>query len=284
MNFEKSGLPRHDLIEDAFDFSYANIMANEKEALSDFAQQMEGIRMQHLANLDMEKQSTNMSDDDYRQQKKALEEMHEQQLKMGPQLVREELSRIFEMRRVRPAQEITHNAESVVPEVISALLLIDAIRSPIDYRKVEEKFGTGVAGLVANLVHIDAYPTERATTLGNADANVKSAYLALMISGMGQIIEQAAQNPLQRLMFPPGQEDQIHTSIKLMWGNDAKLDARVVEVFNKVAEVASSDYRLEVDGNDIQLVKGSFSAPKGPDFKPNVPKGPGGGGLGGDVF
>lgn len=284
MDFEKSGLPRHSLVEEAFDYSHANMMANEKEALRDFAQQIDMIHAQHMMNLDMERKDSGMSEDAYLQQKKALEDMRDQQMKMGPHMVHEQLSLIFSARRVRPALEIAERAESPAPEVMAALLLLDAIRSPIDYRNIEGKFGTGVAGLIANLVHIDAYPTERPVTLGQADANVKSAYLALMISGLEQIIDQAAQAPGQHIFFPPGQESQIHDSFALMWGNDAKLDAHAVELFNKVAEMTSSEYRMEASGKDLLLVKGGFSAPKGPDFKPHVPKGPGGGGMGGDVF
>jgi hypothetical protein len=142
-----------------------------------------------------------------------------------------------------------------------------------------------VAGLIAEIVHIDAYPSERDTNLAQAGADTKRAYMALLITSLDQITSQitrtAQENPMQRIMFPPGQEEQLHGSAKLMWGNDGKLDRRFVESFNRASDAASSTFKMEVDAaGKLELVKGTF---KNPNIHPPFPGGPGKG-LGEDVF
>lgn len=286
MNFTESGLPKHQLIEDAFDYSRTNAKGNQKEALKSFQQQIEMIHNQNLLMLDMEKDAGDMKDDEYKRNKQALERMRDDQLKMGPALITRELENMFEKRRVGPAKIAAANADNATPELVAAIMLIDCVRSPVDYKNVSAKFGEGVAGLIAEVVHIDAYPSERDVNLSKASGDAKRAYQSLLITSLDQIVDQIAraakENPGQKIMFPPGQEEQIYNDIKNLWGNDKKLDAKFLAAFNKASDSAGSPYKLEVDSaGALELVKGSVKA--GPGVKPPKPKGPDGG-IGGDVF
>jgi hypothetical protein len=285
MNFTDSGLPNNKLVEEAFNFSRANAQGNQKEALKSFQQQIEIIHSQNMMMLDMDRESGDMKDDEYNRNKLSLERMRDDQLKMGPQLIARELDSMFEKRRVGPAKIAAQNADNATPELVAAIMLIDCVRSPVDYRNVTAKFGETVAGLIAEVVHIDAYPSEREVNLSKASADAKRAYQSLLITSLDQIVEQIAraakEAPGQKIMFPPGQEEQIYNDIKNLWGNDKKLDARFLDAFNKASDSAASPYKLEVDaGGALDLVKGSVKSGK----KPPKPKGPGAGGIGGDVF
>lgn len=286
MDFNASGLPKNKLIEEAFNFSRANSQGNSKEALKSFKQQIDMIHTQQMMMLDADKEG--MSDAEYKQQKKELEQLRDEQLKMGPGLIVRELENMFEQRRVHPAKLVAANADSASPELLSAILLIDCVRSPLDYKNIAVKFGDTVANLIAEVVHIDAYPSERDGNLAKASPDTKRAYEGLLITSLEQIVkqitQQAKENPGQKIMFPPGQEEQLYDDVKNVWGNDKKLDKKFMDAFNKAATAAHSPYTLEISlQGDLELVKGS-AKPAGPK-PPKPPKGPGGpGGIGGDVF
>lgn len=286
MDFNASGLPKNKLVEEAFNFSRANSQGNSKEALKSFKQQIDMIHTQQMMMLDADKDG--MSDAEYKQQKKELEQLRDEQLKMGPGLIVRELENMFEQRRVHPAKLVAANADAASPELLSAILLIDCVRSPLDYKNIASKFGDTVANLIAEVVHIDAYPSERDGNLAKASPDTKRAYEGLLITSLEQIVKQIAQqakeNPGQKIMFPPGQEEQLYDDVKNVWGNDKKLDKKFMDAFNKAAGAAHSPYSLEIGlQGDLELVKGSVK-PTGPK-PPKPPKGPGGpGGIGGDVF
>ena len=288
MDFTNSGLPKNKLVEEAFNYSRANAQGNQKEALKSFQQQIEIFHTQQLMMLDMEKEDGGMKDDEYKANKKQLDHMRDEQLKMGPALISRELESMFDQRRVAPAKIVAQFADAASPELIAAVLLIDCVRSPVDYKNISAKFGDTVAGLIAEVVHIDAYPSERDTNLSKAGADTKRAYESLLITSLDQIVLQLAkaakENPGQKIMFPPGQEEQLYSDVKNLWGNDKKLDSRFMQAFNKASDAASSPFKLEVDNaGALELVKGQIAAKKtGP--KPPKPKGPNDGNIGGDVF
>lgn len=287
MDFNASGLPKNKLVEEAFNFSRANSQGNSKEALKSFKQQIDMIHTQQMMMLDADKDG--MSDAEYKQQKKELEQLRDEQLKMGPGLIVRELENMFEQRRVHPAKLVAANADAASPELLSAILLIDCVRSPLDYKNIASKFGDTVANLIAEVVHIDAYPSERDNNLAKASPDTKRAYEGLLITSLEQIVKQIAQqakeNPGQKIMFPPGQEEQLYDDVKNVWGNDKKLDKKFMDAFNKAAGAAQSPYSLEIGlQGELELVKGSVAKPTGPK-PPKPPKGPSGpGGIGGDVF
>lgn len=286
MDFNQSGLPNSKLVEDAFNYSRKNAQGNQKEALKSFNQQIEIIHNQQITMLDMDKEQSGMSEADYNKQKRDLEHLRDEQLKLGPALIKRELENMFEQRRVGPAKTVVAHADNTSHELVAAILLIDCVRSPLDYKEVSAQFGDKVANLIAEVVHIDAYPSEREDNIKKAKPDTKRAYESLLITSLEQIVKQieraAKDNPTQKIMFPPGQEEQLYSDVKNLWGNDKKLDQRFMVAFNKASDAAASPYKLEADPKTgaLELVKGIAKKPTGPK-----PKGPGGpGGIGGDVF
>jgi hypothetical protein len=287
MKFHESGLPPHKLVEEAFHFSFDNAMAKNKEALWNYNQSIGIIHTQNIMALEADKKAGVLSDDEFRMHKNALEKKRDDQFKRGPKLIAEELDRMFLAKRLLPAREIALHATNPTPEMISAVMLVDCIRSPFDYANIEKKFGAGVAGLIAELVHIDVYPSERGVNLAKASPDAKRAYLGLLISSLDQIVTQiersAQETPMQRIMFPPGQEELLYSNAKLVWGNDAKLDARFVRAFNRASDAVASPFKIDLDAAGAPALVNEELVRKPP--KPRSPSGPGGnGGLGGDVF
>jgi hypothetical protein len=288
MKFQESGLPKNKLLEEAFNYSYANVMSYTKEAMEDFTQQIGESHAQNLEALNAAKAAGNMSDEEYQREKKELEKMRDAQLKMGPPMIEKELNRMFKQRRLAPALEILKNSDKSSMELMAAVMLLESVRSPKDYLHVAATFGENIAGLVAELQHIDAYSSERAANLAVAGSDTKRAYVAVIISSLDQIVAQFQQmaklNPQHKIMFHPGQEEEIYGNIKPLWGNDKKLDQRFVAAFNRTAETTSSSFRMEVNGSgELELIKNNLKPPSnntGPK-----PTGPGGkDGLGDPVF
>lgn len=292
MKFSESGLPQDPLVEKAFDYAYENLMSQKKEMMRAFERQVDMLLTQNLTMLELDKKSGELTEEKYAREKEALERMRKEQHQMGPLLVGREMESMFAGKRLGPAKELLQHADGPASgDVVAALLLVDCVRSPVDHQKIVGKFGDKVAGMVAEIVHIDAYPSERETNLGKAAPDVKRAYMALIVSSLGQLVSQVQR--MQRLgagpqvSFQPGQEEQLFNDARASWGNDKKLDQRFIEAFNRAGEVTGSLFRMEVDAQGaLELVQGN--APKGPKkLKPPIvpPKGPGnGGGLGEDVF
>jgi len=292
MEFKDSGLPQNKLVEDAFNYSKANALAGEKEALKNVQQQVGMIFDQQKMELDMLKQGGAISDAEYEEEKKNLEKQRQMQMgALGP-MIQKGLMEMFSGKRVGPARELQQHSDGASPEVLAAVMLVECVRSPIDYENIEKKFGGAVAGLVAEVAHIDAYPSERSENLKKAGADTKRAFISRALTDMEattKAIEKASKNPFARIMMPPGQEQDLFEDAKAVWGADKKLDARFLQLFNKFTEAAGSTFRAELDAKgELELVKGAAPAkppklltgPKGP--KP--PKPPGNGGIGGDVF
>ncbi|MBI3440329.1 MAG: hypothetical protein HY052_00720 [Proteobacteria bacterium] len=288
MKFAESGLPNNKLVEDAFNYSHANVMSYRDEVMKDFTQQINQSHAAQLRQLDADKVAGTLSPDDYKKEKEALDKMRDEQMKMGPRIVDRELDNNFNQRRLGPAQELVNNGEKASPELLAAVILNECVRSPLDYLKLAKKFGDKVADVIAQMQHIDVYPGERDANLAAANSDVKRAYMAQLITNLGDIMSQvklmAKVSPGQKVMFADGQEEALFGNAKSVWGNDKKLDQRFVAVFNSAAEATTSPFRMEVDEkNNLELIKSNLNPPTGPKVTP--PKGPGDKhGLGDDVF
>lgn len=292
MKFHETGLPQHKLVEEAFNYSFKKMMNGFDENMMQFKQQIDMIHGQNMMQLEAEKKA-GMPQEHYDQNKKALEHMRNQQMTVGPQMIREEMAKVFVARRIAPAREAMSNIDAPTPELLAALVLTDSYRSPVDFRDIEGKFGSGVSEILAQIAHIDAYPTERATSIINATPDARRAYQVLMVASLDQMVMQAEQNaamnPHQMMMLPPGQEQQIFEAAKLLWGTDKKLDARLMAAFNKLSDTASSPFKMEENAEGgVDLVKGVPASRRPPMINGPVitpPKGPSKpGGPDDDVF
>lgn len=274
MNFDQSGLPPIQLVQDAFTHSLTHVKAGMNEALRNFERQIARAHRENVQMLDVERRQTKMSDEDYQKELAELEQMRDEQLKVGPRLIAQELDRNFVKSHVAPARELFKHAEKAAPEAIAAIMLVECVRSPKDFKAIEAAFGPVVSGMVAELIHIEAYTEDRKANLGGAPDDVKRAYTALTIASLENIGQQAEafakRNPGRRIVFPDGQEQQLFENSKVIWGVDKKLEERLISVFNKTAGHVMSKLRFNRDQDgDLALVP--YVPPK-PPAPPTPPK------------
>jgi hypothetical protein len=293
MQFHESGLLNHKTVEDAFNYSFKNALSLKSEALKGFTDQMNMGYMQELDKLEKARQTGQISEADYNRHKQELDKQHGDHMKMGPRVVEQELQNMFQYGRLAPALEVQEYSDKPSPEVLAAVMLIGCVRSPVDYKNILDRFGNGVAGMIAEMSHIDAYPSERDDNLFKAGSDTKRVYLALLVTSLDATIQQvrqaAAQGQTLKVAFPPGQEESLFSDAKLLWNNDKKLSQRFLDVFNTMAGMAASPLKMEVSAaGDLQLVRGpstppDFSGPAAPP--PPVIGGGGGPGIAGkDVW
>lgn len=293
MNFDQSGLPPIQLIQDAYDFSYAFLMSLKNEEMKNFERQITRMFRENLGMLQEEKRRTKMSDEEFQKELADLQQMRQQQMQAGPRLIQNELDRRFRVTHLRPALELFQHADQASPETMAAVLLVECVRSPRDFRRIEATFGPVVADILADMLHIENYQFDRAQNLAAASEQAKRGYTALTIASLENISDRAEvfakRNPGQRMVFPEGQEQQIFANTQSVWGTDAKLQDRMVEAFNKTAAAVLSKFRLQKDPQGA-LALVPYAPPKPPStnvpaIRPKPPKNGGGdGSIGGDVF
>lgn len=293
MQFDNSGLPPIRLIEDAFNFSRQNILDRQPEMLVEFKRQINQMFDMEIETLRQMLKAGVVKQDEYDQEMKDLEQTREIQMKMGPELVGKAIDKDFANLRLRPARALFKALPSVAPEVVAGLLLVNTIRSPRDFQRVESTFGPVVAGVVADTIDIQAYSSKKAERLPAADPMVKSAIAGMILANFDSLCEQSAAMLKQgrKVIFPQGAEENFFRDIKSVMGADAGLDKALVENFNTTAKTLHSLFVIEKDAKGaFTLVKKDPPVPpanNGPNNKNLpvvVPKPKGKGGIGDDVF
>jgi hypothetical protein len=274
MKFAETGLKQDKLVEEAFNYSYEYNRALAPELEAQFKQQIESQFQFQLDYLNDGKDSGQMTDDEYNLKKSRLEMQKDMQLKQLPKIVSQQLDLMFNATKLGPVLEVQNNSENTSASLLASALLLDCVRDPIDYQKVEAKFGSAVAGVIAEVLHIDSYPGQQDENLTKASNDAKRIFMAGLNSSLEQVTAQLKKLPPgQMLRFPPGQEENMFKQAKLLWGNDKKLDKRLVDVFNKAAEAMGSKYRIELGPTGTpELVETVKKTP--PKMLPGPKKGP----------
>lgn len=292
MNFDQSGLPPIQLVQDAFTYSYNYVKSAYDETFKAFEQQITRVHKSNLQMLEDAKRRNKVTEEEYKRELSDFEEMYKQQMKFGPTFVQNQLTMKFTFDHLIPARELFKGSKAASPEVIAALLLVECVRSPKDFKEIEKTYGPVVGGLVSDLIHIEKYVGQREANLAAATPALKTAFSAQLISSLMAAMQQA-QTSMKRGMiptFPEGHEEELLVDIKRIWGADSDLDDRLLGVFNKTAEMLSSKWRLSKDEDgDVSLVPRTPPKPPTPPNNggknlPAVRKPPGNGSIGGDVF
>lgn len=291
MNFDEAGLPPIQLVQDAFNFSFAYVKSGYSEVLKDFKRQITRIRDANIKELDEAHRQKEITEEEYTRHMIDNEESFKQQMKLCPTYVSNELKKRFAYNHLIPARILFKNSETSGPEVLAALLLAQCVRSPKDYKEIEKTFGPVVGDLVAELIHIERYTEQRNISLGEAAPDIKRAYAVQLMVSMMSAAEQAdlLLKRGRQPSFSQNYEEDLFETIKLMWGTDATLDAHLVALFNKAVALVSSPVRLADQDGNLRLVPYTPPAPPKPPNNggnnlPVVRKPPNNGSIGPDVF
>lgn len=282
MEFSKSGLPRNQLLEDAFNYSRQQNRADYEVMLETFNTDIEMLTKNRLMVLNASKEAGKIKPEEYDQQKKKFEQEREQYLKAGPQLINQHLEEIFEARNVVRAKEALASSNGST-QFAAIAMLIDCVRSPIDHENVVKRFGKDIAGVVGEIAHIDAYPGQREKNLSQASADTKRVFLISLLADTNLLVSRVERsikaNPGKKPpAMGPDQEKKAFADLKPLWGNDPKLDAKFVDSFNKLTALTLSAYKLEVVGGNVALVQNAAGAQdqnqRPRNNKPTGPKSP----------
>ncbi len=270
MRFEDTGLTKEQIVEDAFNYAYAAFLP---EVSSQFKQQLDKSYQDQLNQLGELKESGQIDEEQFNKYKTQLDGSLDAQMKRLPQLVEKQAGPLFQQTRISPALELQKHSEKSSPELLAAALLLDTVRDPIDYQKLDAKFGAAVSGVVAEILHIDSHPDAANDNLAAAGGDAKRIVLAEIAANLGQILSQIEKAPPgSTLKAPLKYEENVFGQLKLLWGNDKKLDTRLVDLFNRTAEGLASSFRIELtDSGAPELVKSTW-APAKP--APGKKKGP----------
>ncbi|MDE2337075.1 MAG: HD domain-containing protein [Alphaproteobacteria bacterium] len=275
MKFDYTGLKKDKVVEEAFEYAQEHNKKLVPEITQQLEKQLEEQYQQRLAALDDARDAGYVTEDQYAQNKAQLDRSAAFQKRSLPMLAQQQLDYLFGTAKLAPALELQTNSESTSPALIAAALLVDCVRDPVDYKKVEAQFGAAVAGLVAEVLHIDSYPGTAAADISSASVDAKRIFMAGLTTELSQIVNQLAMMPPGAVAeAPPKYEETMFNQVQLLWGNDKKQDKRLVDVFNRAAEALSSPFRIEVTpAGTPALVESTSATPQTPTF-PGQKKGP----------
>jgi hypothetical protein len=274
MKFEETTLPKDALVEEAFNYANENNKATAPELTAQITQQIELQHQQQLLMLDAKKDAGQMSDDEFNLSKSRLDLQVKMQLRQVPLIVQQEIDFRLREKVLGPALELQNHSEASSPEMLAAALLLSAGRDPVDHDHIAAKFGEAVSKPLKQVLHLKAHPAaeEQKANLAAATDDEKRLYKADMTMGLITLSEQAKQ---MQMMFLPKEEETIFRPIKQLWGQDSKQDLRLADVFNKIAGVMHSPYRVEINETSgaPELVKNAQNTPSKPPG-PKKPSGP----------
>ena len=258
MLFEHSGLQDDPLIEDAFNYAQNYTQSLDKEILLGYKDLLDVDYEDDLAMLDEDLEDGNITKEEYEQEKSILEMMREEDMQeMFPDDPTEELNRLFRDNCVGPALEIQKYSNNSSPALIATALLATCARDPIDCKKIEERFGAEIAGLIAERLHVNAYPGSHDENTLASSPDAKCLYMAELTNSFREAAAAVKKLGPDELAFLP--QEQAETGLaeaRLLWGNDKKLDSRLISIFNKAAKTLYSPLSLEIDENGLpELVR-----------------------------
>lgn len=294
MEFEKSGLPNNETVRKAFEYSQKSLKADIDERLemakSEMARQFKMIeqKVDHdiaAGNLPKEQRDQVM---DQINKRRVVED---QKL---PGTIARMVEREFDANRVKPAALLNETSEKTPTDIICAVLLQDAIRSPKDFKEVTQEFGDKVGDLIAHSKHVEAYPTEKKALIKVTPKSVQRMLMSVMVCGLENLsdMQEKLKQQGQMAILPKEQAQSMFEASQLMAGVDKQMDERFEKAFNKAGagnytpfSIVEKDGKKTVEFGEPKM-PGAGNMPVITNNKPKgPPKGPGGGsGLGGNVF
>lgn len=276
MKFEDSGLLNDKLVEEAFNYAQAYTLSLTKESMLGITELVDADFKDDLEALEEAYEFGDLTEEEYNLEKADLEQYREQALAdITPEDIAYELGKLFRDSCLAPALEIQQYSDKSSPQLIAAALLSHAARDPIDCEKIAEKFGAGIAHLIAERLHIEAYPGAYEDNLAAASDDAKRLFMAELTNSFREAAATVTKlAPDEQAFLPHEQAEKGYQEGKLMWGTDKKLDARLVDTFNQAAQLMASPYRLEVNPQgQPELIKGTprNTEKQGPTTGPRKP-------------
>ena len=279
LSYNNTGLPENDKIKKAYDFG---VKAHVKRFDEELTVANKSIKAQLEQQFEMMKMSGQYNEEQLKelkkQQKQAMNTIRDQ---VEAQLLATR-DVDFKSRVVEPAKAIA-DVDADAENVVSAILVLETVRSPKDYEALKAEVGEDVANIVAEILDMEAYPSEQSTKLSTMSDDSKRAHLAIMVGGLSSLAEMAQQLPPGQQLMMVGGRDAARQKVEFassVRGIDSKLDDKFVEAFNEATKVVDMGVRVEVDAatNTLKAIDVDNKPPAGDGAGPSGP------GLGGGFF
>ncbi|TVQ84347.1 MAG: hypothetical protein EA357_03325 [Micavibrio sp.] len=279
LDFKNTGLPENENIKKAFDLGLKSHIRRFDEELMMAHRSIEAQLNQQF---EMIKRSGQYNEEQLKQLKKQQEHAINQIKDQVENQLMSTRDQDFSARVIEPAK-IVADSDPAAENVVSAILVLETVRSPKDYENIKSALGEKVSGIVSEILDMEAYPSEKNNKIAGMSDDSKRANLALMVGGLQSLANMAKQLPPgQKVMMVGGRDAAKHKIdfASAVRGVDSKLDDLFVNAFNDANQVVEMGVRVEVDkdSNTLKAVHVDV-APPGADGKP--PQGPG---IGGGFF
>lgn len=260
MKFEDTELLRDALVEKAFNYAQDYMLARTAETYQGTVDMINEEYDYEQGDLDAALEYQEISQDVYDEETAQIEAARSEAIQnINPDDIDRELTAAFLATTLSEALEVQNYSEGATPEAIAAALLSHVARDPVDCRNIEKEFGPAIADVVAERLHVDAYPVERDDLVKAASPLLKRLLMAEITNSFRLTVDTISRlEPRQQAYIEDAEVEGTFFMARPLWGNDKKLDERLAAVFNHAAELASSDYSLEVTTeNKPELVKGA---------------------------
>lgn len=297
--FEESGLPTTDMIKRAFAFA-ARAAADER--ISNIPILADGRREQYKEDIDELNALVALGEfktqEEYNLAKKQVDDSFDEDINDLPRIAEEQADHDFVVHSVGVARILSLYSTNPPDELIAAALLEPYVTSFTDSEIVQKEFGQKVLDIV-NAVSDNADElVERQTSLSEESPEVQKIELAraiIFLEEEADAISGAISSPdgENAVIIIPSDEDleDLYNDIKGIWNIDEKLGTCLISTFNRLTELATSDYVLKVSDKgilelvDIEAEDPPLPAlPAPPEEKPKKPRKPKDGGPNFDVF
>lgn len=256
MRFENSGLPNEPLIQKAFELSWKSA---KKRAVSDVMQTISLIKK------DVDSQVKALEAQGLQVPKGDLQAQIDAAVAKNTQIIMAQRDEDFKNRVINPALKLASAKAS--PEAISASLVVDTIKSPLDYELVVKTLGTVTSNIVAQYIDMVIYQSEESDKLLNAKEDIKLVHLAILVSDMEEMSSiKVPAGKVPQLVGGLGTAKRWFTLGKISRGLNADLDKGFVDTFNKLGVIFGLNVKATVNptGGLVLMKKRqkSIAAPK----------------------
>lgn len=269
MNFDHSNLPRHSLVEKAFQIALER--STEGAALENAVTTVKRNMDNWYQGMLKHNQDTFVLRDEFERANKRLADEQADNYSHAEEIARNALENNFSIISVETARNVCETADNATPQLIAAVLLAPTVGSDEDIEVLRKDFGNDVADILSALHHIKddpdlagmtadeledfkSYPIDPQIEINNlkqASPDVKTAYLATQLTILGHEVAALRSdmrgNPRLKSALEAGREDHLHEIAQAVHGLNPLMDRDYRDAFNQLTSLTSSPWRLSVD-------------------------------------
>lgn len=270
MKFEHSNLPRHSLVEKAFQVALER--STEGAALENAVTTVKRNMDAWYEGMLKHNQDAFVLRDEFDRANKRLADEQADNYSHAEEVARNALEGNFDIISVETARNVCEAADNPTPQLIAAVLLAPTVSSDDDIDVLRKDFGNDVAEILSALHHMKDDPDLAGMTaeeledfkddpvdpeiemdnLKQASPDVKTAYLAIQLTMLDHEVvalrSDMRGNPrLKTAGLEAGREDRLHEIAQAVHGVNPLMDRDYRDAFNQLSSLTSSPWRLSID-------------------------------------